>query len=92
MKNAKRMVLVDEKVLHYKPMLQHYQTKQDLTWKRPIPEDVKAKHYGQNLRRFMHTKRKLAEEPLVDLMPTVDELLDIKRRRLKRKRGKEKED
>jgi hypothetical protein len=115
MENAKRMVLMDEKLLDYKPMLQHYQTKQDMTWKRPteqtvkssiikqmkstiddpaIPEDVKAKHYGQNLRRFLHTKRKLAEEPLVDLMPTVDELLDIKtetpEKKKKKKRKKKK--
>jgi hypothetical protein len=100
------MVLVDEKPLEYEPMLQHYQTKQDLTWKRPteqtvksstikqmkssiddpaIPEDVKAKHYGQNLRRFLHTKPKLAEEPLVDLMPTVDELLDASEQRAGRR-------
>jgi hypothetical protein len=118
MENAKRMVLMDQKLLEYKPMLQHYQTKQDMTWKRPteqtvkssiikqmksmiddpaIPEDVKAKHYGQNLRRFLHTKRKLAEKPLVDLMPTVDELLDIetetpeKKKRKKRKKKKTEE-
>jgi hypothetical protein len=118
MENAKRMVLMDEKLLDYKPMLQHYPTKQDLTWKRPteqtvkssiikqmkstiddpaILEDVKAKHYGQNLRRFPHTKRKLAEEPLVDLVPTVDELLDIeketpeKKKRKKRKKKKTEE-
>jgi hypothetical protein len=110
-KNAKRMVLVDEKLLDYKPMLQHYQTKQDMTWKRPteqtvkssiikqmkstiddpaIPEDVKAKHYGQNLRRFLHTKRKLAEEPLVDLMPTIEELLDIKTTETPEKKNKKK--
>jgi hypothetical protein len=100
MENAKRMVLIDEKLLDYKPMLQHFQSKQDLSWKRPteqlvkstiskqlkstlddpaIPEDVKAKRYTHNLSRFLHTKRKLVEEEhLVDLMPTVDELLDIK--------------
>ncbi len=94
------MVLIDEKLLDYKPMLQHYQTKQDLLWKRPtkqlvkssiskqlqptlddptIPEYVKAKRYRHNLSQFLHTKRKVVEEePLVDLMPTVDQLLDIK--------------
>jgi hypothetical protein len=30
MEHAKRMVLVDEKMLEYQPMLQHFQTKQDL--------------------------------------------------------------
>jgi hypothetical protein len=116
MENAKRMVLVDEKLLDYKPMLQHFQSKQDLSWKRPpeqlvkssiskqlkstlddptIPEDIKAKRYRHNLSRFLHTKRKLVEEePLVDLMPTVDELLDIKapeepqKKKKKRKRRK----
>lgn len=74
---AKRMVLVDEKLLDYQP------TKQDLWWKRPteqsvkssisqqmkstlddptLPEDVKAKHYTQSLSRFLHTKRKLIDE------------------------------
>lgn len=93
MDNAKRMVLVDEKLLEYKPMLQHFQTKEDLSWKRPteltvkssiskqmkstlddpeIPEDVKAKRYGQHLNRFLQAKRKMTEEP------TVDEVLDIK--------------
>lgn len=93
MDNAKRMVLVDEKLLEYKPMLQHFQTKEDLSWKRPteltvkssiskqmkstlddpeIPEDVKAKRYGQHLNRFLRAKRKMTEEP------TVDEVLDIK--------------
>jgi hypothetical protein len=115
MENAKRMVLIDEKLLDYKPMLQHFQSKQDLSWKRPteqlvkssiskqlkstlddptIPEDIKAKRYTHNLSRFLHTKRKLVEEePLVDLMPTVDELLDIKapeepQKKKKRKRHK----
>ena len=89
---AKRMVLIDEKLLEYQPMLQHFQTKQDLSWKRPteqsvkssishqmkstlddptIPEDVKAKHYAQSLSRFLHTKRKLADEtPAVVTQPT----------------------
>lgn len=90
------MVLVDEKMLDYQPMLQHFQIKRD---QQPteqsvkstiskdmkstlddslIPEDVKAKQYNIQLSRYLHTKRKLVDEPLVDLMPTVDELLDIK--------------
>jgi len=45
-----------------------------------IPEDVKAKQYHVQLNRYLHTKRKLADEepPLIDLKPTVDQLLDIK--------------
>jgi hypothetical protein len=42
MENAKRMVLVDEKMLEYDPMVQHFQSKQDLTWKRPTEESVKS--------------------------------------------------
>lgn len=110
------MVLVDEKMLEYKPMLQHYRDKQDLSWKRPteqsvksslskgmkstlndpiIPDDVKAKQHRQNLTRFLQTKRKLieepqpviAEEPLIDLRPTVDELLDSKKKKKKKRKS-----
>jgi hypothetical protein len=42
MEHAKRIVLVDEKMLEYKPMVQHFQSKQDLTWKRPTEESVKS--------------------------------------------------
>jgi hypothetical protein len=42
MEHAKRMVLVDEKMLEYQPMLQHFQTKQDLSWKRPTEQSVKS--------------------------------------------------
>ena len=90
MQNAKRMVLVDEKLLEY------FQNKPDLSWKRPveqsvkssiskqmkstlddsvIPDDIKAKNYRQSLNRFLQSKRKLPDEPL---LPTIDELLDIK--------------
>ena len=93
---AKSMILVDEKMLEFQPMLQHFQAKQaqqpteqyvksttskDMatTLEDPsIPEDVKAKQYNIQLSRYLHTKRKLADEPLIDLSPTVDELLDIK--------------
>jgi hypothetical protein len=122
MEHAKRMVLVDEKMLEYQPMLQHFQTKQDLSWKRPTeqsvksslskamktvladptePEDVKAKRHRQHLTRFLQTKRKLVEEPpvgdikaddLIDFGPTVDELLDIKPTRRRRRRRAERAD
>jgi hypothetical protein len=37
-----RIVLVDEKMLEYQPMLQHFQTKQDLSWKRLTEQSVKS--------------------------------------------------
>jgi hypothetical protein len=40
MKHAKCMVLVDEKMLEYKPTLQHFQTKQDLSWKQLTEQSV----------------------------------------------------
>lgn len=91
---AKRMILVDEKMLEFQPMLRHFQAKQDQqpteqsvkstlskdmtdTLGDPtIPEDVKTKKYNVKLSRYLHTKRKLAEEP--PLIDTVDQLLDIK--------------
>ena len=97
MEHAKRMILVDEKMLEFQPMLRHFQAKQDQqpteqsvkstvskdmvdTLEDPtVPEDVKAKRYIAQLGRYLHTKRKLTEEPpLIDLRPTVDQLLDIK--------------
>jgi hypothetical protein len=42
MEHAKRMMLVDENMLEYQPMLQHFQTKQDLSWKRPTKQSVKS--------------------------------------------------
>ena len=39
---AKRMVLVDEKLLDYQPMLQQFKTKQNMSWKRPTEESVKS--------------------------------------------------
>jgi hypothetical protein len=94
---AKRMILVDEKMLEFQPMLRHFQAKQDqqpteqsvksttskdmaATLEDPtIPEDVKTKKYNVQLGRYLHTKRKLSDEPpLIDFKPTVDQLLDIK--------------
>lgn len=99
MQNARRMVLVDERLLDSNPILQHFQNKQDQSWKQPteesvkttiskglkatlddstVPDDVKAKRYSHDLNRFLQTKRKLPDAPLVDVTPTVDELLDLK--------------
>jgi hypothetical protein len=84
----KRMLLVDEKLVEFQPMLQHFQNKLDQqpieqsvrsaigkdmksTLDASIPDDVKVKQYIIELNRYLHSKRKLDDEPLVDLMPTV---------------------
>jgi hypothetical protein len=77
MEHAKRMVLVDEK------MLDSMLLKQDKSWERPtdhtvkqalskqmrqelqdstMPDDLKAKHYQQSFSRFLNTKRTLPDE------------------------------
>ena len=82
MDNAKRMVLIDEK------LFDNMWRKQDMSWKRPteqsakhnlskemrlelndnsISEDIKAKQHQQMLNRFLNTKRKQLDEPLIDL-------------------------
>lgn len=79
--NAKKMVLVDERLLD---TLLH---KQDTNWRKPvdykaktilnselkssldnsIPDDIKAKLYQNNLNRFLHTSKKQTEEqPIID--------------------------
>lgn len=35
-------MLVDEKLLEYKPTLQNFQAKQDVTWKRPTEQTVES--------------------------------------------------
>jgi hypothetical protein len=42
MEQVKRMMLVDENMLEYQPMLQHFQTKQNLSCKRPTEQSVKS--------------------------------------------------
>jgi hypothetical protein len=74
-------------------MLQHFQTKQDLTWKRPTEQTVKSSISKQmkstvddpadSRRRQSETlqttsKSILAYQTQIDRRPTVDELLDIK--------------
>jgi hypothetical protein len=104
---AKRMVLVDEKLLEYQPMLQHFQNKLDLqpteqsvkssiskdmktTLDSSIPDDVKAKQYIKELSRYLHTKRKLVDEPEtvsepVPIKPLKDEKPPTRRSSRKRK-------
>ena len=96
MEHAKRMVLVDEK------MMDSMLRKQDMSWKRPteqstkhglsremrleldnqsIPEDVKAKLYQQTLSRFLNTKRNLPDEP----SPSVINDLEKKKKKKRKK-------
>jgi hypothetical protein len=42
MQKAKRMVLVDERLLESNPMMQHFQNKQDQSWKQPTKDSVKT--------------------------------------------------
>jgi hypothetical protein len=84
MEAAKRMVLIDERIL------ESLYSKQDSNWRKPtdqvaksklnrqmktdlddgdIPEDVKVKKYNQDLTKFLHTKRKIPNE----ITPTVAE-------------------
>jgi hypothetical protein len=77
MEAAKRMVLIDERIL------ESLYSKQDSNWRKPtdqvaksklnrqmktdlddgdIPEDVKVKKYNQDLTKFLHTKRKIPNE------------------------------
>jgi hypothetical protein len=93
MENAKRMVLVDEK------MLDNMLRKQDMSWKRPtdqtikhalskqmrhelhdemMPDDLKAKHYQQILSRFLNTKRTLPDESPITPLP---ELIEEKKKK-----------
>ncbi len=78
MEAAKRMVLIDERIL------ESLYSKQESNWRKPtdqmaksnlnkqmktdlvdsddVPEDVKVKKYNQDLTRFLHTKRKIPTE------------------------------
>jgi hypothetical protein len=42
MQKAKRMVLVDERLLDSNSMMQHFQNKQDHSWKQPTEDSVKT--------------------------------------------------
>lgn len=80
MQSAKRMVLVDEHLLDnlYRKHDLSWKRQADYTAKSKlnrqmktdlenctVSDDVKVKHYNQDLGRFLHTKRKLpASEPI----------------------------
>ena len=89
--NTKRMVLVDEKLLDSNPILQHFQSKQDLSWKQPTEDTVKtsiSKGLKATLddptvpddvkaKRYSHDlNRFLHTKRKLPEVPTVEDLLD----------------
>ena len=77
------MVLVDEKLLDYQPMLQNSQTKQlDLSWKRPTEQSVKSS-ISQQMKSTLDdpmipedVKAKLYAQSLRRFLHTKRELVD----------------
>ena len=71
MKNAKRMVLVEERLLDWKRPIEqraktilHKQLREDLN-NQTVPDDLKAKYYQHDLSRFLKTKNRIVEEPVI---------------------------
>ena len=99
------MVLVDEKLAdhifrkhdqHWKRPTEH-SAKHSLSKEmrlglsdESVPEDIRAKQYQQKLGRFLNTKRKLPDEPLIDFnsTPAADDLIGISFEEKKKKRTK----
>jgi hypothetical protein len=94
MEHAKRMVLVDEKLADhfFRKQDQNWKRPTEQLAKHNLskemrlglndesmPEDIRAKQYQQTLSRFLNMKRKLPDEPLIDLNTTssVDDLLGL---------------
>jgi hypothetical protein len=101
METAKRMVLVDEK------LLENLYRKQETNWKRPIeskvksilnselktdlddsslPNDIKVKTYQRHLNRFLHTSHKQTENPIAEVKPEPVQKEPTKPSKSKRKR------
>jgi hypothetical protein len=85
MEHAKRMVLVDEKLADHffrkqdqnlkrptEQLAKHNLSKEMRLGlnDESTPEDIRAKQYQQTLSRFLNMKRKLPDEPLIDLNTT----------------------
>ena len=93
MQNAKRMVLVEERLLDWKKPIEqraktvlHQQLRGDLN-DNTLPDDIKPKLYQQFLNRFLHTKNKIVEEPIVQQeQPVTNEPKKKKRRAAQKKR------
>jgi hypothetical protein len=99
MQHAKRMVLVDEKLADnlWRKQDTTWKRPAEQTVKnslsndmrmelnnQTLPDDMKVKQYQQMLNRFLNTKRKLPDEPLIDLTSTP--LLDLETKKKKRKK------
>jgi hypothetical protein len=94
MEHAKRMVLIDEKLAdhifrkqdRYWKQPTEQSAKHSLSKElrlglsdESIPDDIRAKQYQQTLGRFLNTKRKLPDEPLIDLNApsSIDDLIGL---------------
>jgi hypothetical protein len=92
MQKAKRMVLVDERFLDSNPMLQHFQNKQDQSWKQPTEDSVKtsiSKKLKPTLdnpdvpddvkaKRYSHDLNRFLQTKSKVPALTIEDLLDLK--------------
>jgi hypothetical protein len=92
MQKAKRMVLVDERFLDSNPMLQHFQNKQDQSWKQPTEDSVKtsiSKKLKATLdnpdvpddvkaKRYSHDLNRFLQTKSKVPALTIEDLLDLK--------------
>jgi hypothetical protein len=94
MEHAKRMVLIDEKLADhiFRKQDRYWKQPTEQSAKHSlskelrlglsdgsIPDDVRAKQYQQTQGRFLNTKRKLPDEPLIDLnaSSSIDDLIGL---------------
>jgi hypothetical protein len=92
MQKAKRMVLVDERLLDSNPMMQHFQKKQDQSWKQPTEDSVKtsiSKKLKATLdnpdvpddvkaKRYSHDLNRFLQTKSKVPALTIEDLLDLK--------------
>jgi transposase InsO family protein len=92
MQKAKRMVLVDERLLGSNPMMQHFQNKQDQSWKQPTEDSVKtsiSKKLKATLdnpdvpddvkaKRYSHDLNRFLQTKSKVPALTIEDLLDLK--------------
>jgi hypothetical protein len=92
MQKAKRMVLVDERLLDSNPMIQHFQNKQDQSWKQPTEDSVKtsiSKKLKATLdnpdvpddvkaKRYSHDLNRFLQTKSKVPALTIEDLLDLK--------------
>jgi hypothetical protein len=92
MQKVKRMVLVDERLLDSNPMMQHFQNKQDQSWKQPTEDSVKtsiSKKLKATLdnpdvpddvkaKRYSHDLNRFLQTKSKVPALTIEDLLDLK--------------